>query len=73
MGNGESKMQLLTKRMDDFKYTERQKKLITSSERHLLKSRAPKWIITGHSLATYTHTPYQAHLKIQTFGWVKKE
>ena len=32
-------------------YTERQKKLITSSERHSLKSKASEWIIFGHSLA----------------------
>ena len=32
-------------------YTERQKKLITSAERHTLKSKAFKWIIIGHTLA----------------------
>ena len=32
-------------------YTERQKKLITSSERHSLKSKALKLIIIGHILA----------------------
>ena len=32
-------------------YTERQKKLITSSKRHTLKSNAFKWIIIGHRLA----------------------
>ena len=34
-----------------YKYTERQKKLITSSERHTLKSKAQKFIIIGHRLA----------------------
>ena len=32
-------------------YTEHQKKHITSSERHSLKSKASKWIIFGHRLA----------------------
>ena len=32
-------------------YNERQKKLITSLERHLLKSKALRWIIIGHRLA----------------------
>ena len=35
-----------------YTYTERQKKLITSSERHILKSKAQKLIIIGHRLAT---------------------
>ena len=35
---------------DARKYTERQKKLITSSECHSLKSKASKWIIFGHKL-----------------------
>ena len=32
-------------------YAERQKKLITSSERHTLKSNAQKWNIIGNRLA----------------------
>ena len=32
-------------------YTERQKKLITSSERRSLKSKALKWLLIGHRLA----------------------
>ena len=32
-------------------YTERQKKLITSSERHTLKSKALKSVMIGHRLA----------------------
>ena len=39
-------------------YTEHQKKLITSSERHSLKSKALKWIIIGHRLKIYS-TPCQ--------------
>ena len=34
-------------------YTERQKKLITSSEWHLLKSTASKWFIFGHRLGKF--------------------
>ena len=50
-------------------YTERQKKLITSSERHTLKSTAFKWIIIGHRLAIILLTK---HIKKNTFAWVKK-
>ena len=45
-------------------YTERQKKLITSSERHSLKSKASKWIIFGHRLAIFIFI--LAHLKNKT-------
>ena len=34
-------------------YTERQEKLITSSEWHSLKSKASTWIIFGHKLGKF--------------------
>ena len=40
-------------------YTERQKKLITSSEWHSLKSTASKWFIFGHSLGKFTLNKHQ--------------
>ena len=51
-------------------YTERQKKLITSSEQHSLKSKASKLIIFGHSLAIVLLTKHTYNK--QTFVWVKK-
>ena len=45
------------------KYTERQKKLITSSERHSLKSEALKWIIIGHRLAIELLTKHISKIK----------
>ena len=43
--------------------TERQKKLITSSERHSLKSKALKWIIIGHRLAIVLLTKHISKIK----------
>ena len=39
--------------MECDKYTERQKKLITSLECHPLKSKASTWIIFGHRLGKF--------------------
>ena len=55
-------------------YTERQKKLITSLERHLLKSKALKWIIIGHRLAIVVLTNHNCKkTTTTTFAWIKKE
>ena len=46
-------------------HTERQTKLITSSERHTLQSKSSKLIIFGHRLAELHNYPYEAHKKTQ--------
>ena len=53
------------------KYTERQKKLITSSEWHSLKSKASTWIIFGHRLGKFVLN--KLHVKKQKFTSVKEE
>ena len=52
------------------KYTERQKKLITSLEQHSLKSKALKWIKIGHRLAIVLLTKHISKSKCLR---VKKE
>ena len=51
-------------------YTEHQKKFITSSERHSLKSKASKWIIFGHSYKLVILIKY---IKKKRFAWIKNE
>ena len=55
---GMTKAEYHDKAWKDSKYTERQKKLITSSERHTLKSKAQKWIIIGHRLGIILRTKH---------------
>ena len=45
-------------------YTERQKKRITSSERHTLNSKALKWTIIGHTLALLLLTKHIQKLRL---------
>ena len=52
-------------------YTERQKKLITSSEWHSLKSTASKWFIFGHRLGKFILNKHI--LKKQKFTSIKEE
>ena len=54
-------------------YTERQKKLITSSERRSLKSIASKLIIFGRRFISHDSSLHEAHLKNQREAFVKKE
>ena len=55
-------------------YTERQKKLITSSECHTLKSKASTWIIFGHRLGTCTHSSLISTSKAKAkFTSIKEE
>ena len=52
------------------KYTERQKKLITSSERHSLKSTASKLFIFGHRLGKFI---LNKHIKKKRLSSIKEE
>ena len=54
------------------KYTERQKKLITSSECRSLNSKASTWIIFGHGLGKFILNKHM-YLKKQKFSSIKEE